>query len=311
MQSNLRSWNKSGTYYTSISREVFFSLKKSKLPCTEYMDKCCKLITKACWDGNFCFVGHFRLDENKTPMLQSPALQNKLFWAHNFTHDQANWAGSLPGIWGAGQQVNQPSGRSRARQPASQAACKPICHSDSQEAGKLTHWLSPWLPRGTDWELVSQASHLPARATTRIVLLPAAFCQWLWRNACSPMNANSNLLAPSCRRRIYLSSFTYKKYVYLICWVTDSCIERLVYRKTQEQFRIKTMKCNLPANQLHLHHYSNLGFQGALLLCIWRSMSRSAACHLLPFNLMRGQRVRPFFCLNFWLNFIWCILFCT
>lgn len=63
----------------------FFSLKKSKLPCTEYMDKCCKLITKACWDGNFCFMGHSRLDENKIPTLQSPALQNKLFWAHNLT----------------------------------------------------------------------------------------------------------------------------------------------------------------------------------------------------------------------------------
>lgn len=25
------------------------------------------------------------------------------------------------------------------------------------------------------------------------------------------------------------------------------------------------MTCNLPAAQLHLHHYSNLGFQGALL----------------------------------------------
>lgn len=59
---------------------------------TEYMDKCCKRITKACWDGNFCFMGHPRLDRNKTPMLQSPALQNKLIWAHNLTHDQANWA---------------------------------------------------------------------------------------------------------------------------------------------------------------------------------------------------------------------------
>lgn len=157
----------------------FFSLKKPKLPCTEYMDKCCKLITKACWDGNFCFMGYPRLDENTTPTLQSPALQNKLFWAHNLTHDQANWADSLPGIWGAGQQVNHPSGKRRVRQAASQAACKSICHSDSQEAGKLTHWLSPWLPRGTDWELVSQAAHLPARETTRIVLLPAALCQWL------------------------------------------------------------------------------------------------------------------------------------
>lgn len=98
----------------------FFSFKKSKLPRTEYMDKCCKLITKACWDGNFCFMGHSRLDENKTATLQSPALKNKLFWAHNLTHDQANRAGSMPGIWGAGQQVNQPAGKRRARQAASQ-----------------------------------------------------------------------------------------------------------------------------------------------------------------------------------------------
>ena len=80
------------------------------------------------------------------------------------------------GSWTAG---NQPAGKRRARQAASQAAYKSICQTGSQKAGKITCWLSPQLPSGMGWELVSQASHLPARATSRTTLLPAAFCQWL------------------------------------------------------------------------------------------------------------------------------------
>jgi len=38
----------------------------------------------------------------------------------------------------------------------------------------LAHGLSPWLPSGAGWEVVSQASHLSARARSRVALLPAA-----------------------------------------------------------------------------------------------------------------------------------------
>lgn len=237
---------------------------------------------------------HSRLDKNKTPTLQSSALQNKLFGAYNLTHDQANWAARQSSGELGSRYIGQQAKRRLGRQPARQLASPSASHAAKKLACYHMGCL-PGCPAGKvgKWS-AKQATHLSARARSRVALLPAASHQWLWRNACIPVKSVNSILISDCSRRICLTTpISDKKYIYLIYWITDSYNEGLVvYRKIQTQFRIKCTKCDLPASWLHTIHCSNFHFKDVLLLYICSTMSCSEACHLLLLNSTWDQRTR-------------------